>query len=80
MWATIAFGILSIVEYRITRSLTQRVIGIGDLYIDTAAGGNNEELIMHQIAYAELEKVALRLNELLSRDQEKADEVEPMKL
>lgn len=61
-----------IVDYRIMRPLIERLIGLGDLHIDTA-GQDENKLIMYQISLHELEKAALRLDELLNRDQHKTE-------
>ncbi|MDD2942277.1 MAG: PH domain-containing protein [bacterium] len=67
----VRIGLSQIVDYRIMRSITERIICIGDLHINTA-GRDNDELIMRQIANNELEHAVTILDRLLNIEQHKS--------
>lgn len=67
---TIRIGLSQIVDYRIIRSFTSRLIGIGDLHVDTA-GRDVDELIMRNIAIGELNHAVYLLEKLLNIEQHK---------
>ena len=73
----IRIALNQIVDYRIVRPLLERLIGLGNLNIDTA-GRDGDELIMNQISLLELEKAVLRLDVLLDRDQHKSEKAVKM--
>lgn len=76
----IRIALSRIVDYRVMRPLIERIIGLGDLHIDTA-GRDGDELVMHQISHHQLDKVVLRLNALLNQVQkksERSDKVDPL--
>lgn len=68
----IRIALNQVVDYRIMRPLIERLIGLGDLHIDTA-GQDTDKLIMYQIGELELAKAVSLLDELLNRDQHKTE-------